>query len=103
MEGGVEHDHLRGAWQPGSHGRDAVERHLVVQRRQWDQVLDLADHVVVDECRTREPGATVHHAVPDSDHVVERGAVDGEALEHQPDGLGVGDGSDGPGDRFLIE
>ena len=64
MKRRVEHRHLRHAWaEHGARRGDAPQVVRVVQRREFDQLLEAAPHLVVDARGLRECLAAVHDTV----------------------------------------
>ena len=70
VERGVEHRDLRQCGVQPAGDLDAQRVGRIVQRGQRGQLADRGQHAVVDQHRSVEPGAAVHHPVPDSGQVV---------------------------------
>ena len=65
MERGVEDGDMRHVRQRAPRVVDASQRRRVVQRREWDERLDLGENVVVDDDRLTKARAAVHDTMRD--------------------------------------
>src|SRR5690242_17900179 len=67
MKGGIEAGNLRHARCGGEDRANGGEVVRLMQRRQWAQRLQCAQHVAIQLYRRIEAHATMHHAVSDAD------------------------------------
>ena len=85
MKRRVEDRHLRHAGpEYGARRGDAAQVVRVVQRRELDQLFQLAAHRVVDARRVREALAAVHHPMPDCFDLADAVDLDAGVRARQP-------------------
>src|SRR5690606_7080376 len=89
MERRIEHRDLRNVAERLAHGSNAFQVVRVVQRREVDHLLDLAQHDRIDLHRLAEPLTAVNDAVADRIDVAHRGEVGARLLAGEPAQHGV--------------
>ena len=89
VEGGIEAGDLRYAGHALGEHLDAVEVVRLVQRRQHDELFELADSVGVEHHRCRVAFAAMDHAMADGNDLAVVRPVLYQPLQQRVEGLGV--------------